>query len=63
MADVVDVVDAEPIVPLLPIQTARVAFAVRFAYSPVSQFEPTHGFQAVSSVVVILASEARSEHR
>ena len=72
MVDVVDVVDLELIVlldvevgavELLPIHTARVAFALRFAYSPVSQSEPTHGFQAVSCAVVILVSEARSEHR
>jgi hypothetical protein len=62
VVDLIDVDDVELIVPL-PIQTARVTFAARFAYSPVSQFDPTHGFQAASCVAVILVSEARSEHR
>ena len=50
-------------VELTPMQTARVSFWVRLANRPVSQLDPTQGFQFVRSVTLMEQSEAMSEYR
>ncbi len=50
-------------VELTPMQTARVSFWARLANRPVSQLDPTQGFQFVRSVTLMELSKAMSEHR